>query len=238
MLPDTDIKADFCLKAKDDSMVNARILDSDIVFIRKQDIVDNGETAPLQERREGEMSLILGYANKTNAIIMSDGRAGGTVCPSEEYNKTRKINDNIILGFAGYKETSEHFLNCVHMELGERIKNCYIDEFLEVVKYGMDLDATKEHLCSSFIIIGKSRNGNMITSIAGDVTNYKVEKNIADSPRILTIGGTIEGEIINKIYYRNIKRASVPIVKCMTDTIKEVSTLDCSVNTNTFVVTI
>lgn len=184
------------------------------------------------------MSLILGYANKTNAIIMSDGRAGGTVCPSEGYDKTRKINDNIILGFAGFKESSEHFLNCVHMELGERIKNCYIDEFLEVVKYGMDLDATKEHLHSSFIIIGKTNVGNIITSIVGDVTNYKIEKKIADSPRILAIGGTIDGETINKIYYRNIKRTNIPIVKCMTDTIKEVSTLDCSVNTNTFAVTI
>lgn len=184
------------------------------------------------------MSLILGYANKTNAIIMSDGRAGGNVSPSETYDKTRKINANIILGFVGYKETSEHFLNCVHMELGEKIKDCYIDEFLEIVKYGMDLDATKEHLRSSFIIIGKTDTGNIITSIVGDVTNYKIEKKIADSPRILTIGGTIDGEIINKIYYRKIKRLNVPTVKCMTDTIKEVSTLDWSVNTNTFVVTI
>ena len=69
-------------------------------------------------------------------------------------------------------------------------------------------------------------------------TNYKIEKKIADSPRILAIGGTIDGEIINKLYYRKIKRLNVPIVKCMTDTIKELSTLDWSVNTNTFVVTI
>jgi len=39
------IHADFCLKAKGDSMVNARILDGDIVFIRKQDMVENGEIA-------------------------------------------------------------------------------------------------------------------------------------------------------------------------------------------------
>lgn len=45
MLPNTDIKADFCLKAKGNSMVNARILDGNIVFIRKQDIVNNGEIA-------------------------------------------------------------------------------------------------------------------------------------------------------------------------------------------------
>lgn len=184
------------------------------------------------------MSLILGYANKTNAIIMSDGRAGGTVCPSEEYNKTRKINDNIILGFAGFKESSEHFLNCTYMELGKRINNCYIDEFLEIVKYGMSLDSTKEHLHSSFIIIGRSISGCIMTSIVGDVTNYNIERNVVDRPRILTIGGTIDGKIINNIYCENIKKLSTPIAECMINTIKEVSDLDSSVNANTFAVMI
>lgn len=41
----TNIQADFCLKAKGDSMVNARIHDGDIIFIRKQSIVNNGEIA-------------------------------------------------------------------------------------------------------------------------------------------------------------------------------------------------
>lgn len=41
----TDIKADFCLIAKGDSMINARIMDGDIVFIKKQPMVENGEIA-------------------------------------------------------------------------------------------------------------------------------------------------------------------------------------------------
>ena len=45
ILAGSDIHADFCLRAKGDSMINARILDGDIVFIRKQDMVDNGEIA-------------------------------------------------------------------------------------------------------------------------------------------------------------------------------------------------
>lgn len=36
---------DFCLKIKGDSMMNARIYDGDIVYIRKQNDVDNGEIA-------------------------------------------------------------------------------------------------------------------------------------------------------------------------------------------------
>lgn len=41
----SNIHADFCLKANGDSMINARILDGDIVFIRKQEMVENGEIA-------------------------------------------------------------------------------------------------------------------------------------------------------------------------------------------------
>lgn len=38
----TDIVADFCVKARGDSMINARIYDGDIVFIRKTDEVEDG----------------------------------------------------------------------------------------------------------------------------------------------------------------------------------------------------
>lgn len=43
-LPD-NVSADFCLRCKGDSMINARIYDGDIVFIHKQPAVDNGDIA-------------------------------------------------------------------------------------------------------------------------------------------------------------------------------------------------
>lgn len=42
---DSEIKADFCLKAKGDSMINAGINEGDIVFIHEQPIVNPGEIA-------------------------------------------------------------------------------------------------------------------------------------------------------------------------------------------------
>lgn len=39
------IKADFALICKGDSMINARIFDGDVVYIRQQDTVENGEIA-------------------------------------------------------------------------------------------------------------------------------------------------------------------------------------------------
>lgn len=40
-----DIAGDFALTCKGDSMINARIFDGDIVYIRQQDTVENGEIA-------------------------------------------------------------------------------------------------------------------------------------------------------------------------------------------------
>lgn len=39
------VKADFCLRVQGDSMINARIFDGDIVFIKQQAEVENGEIA-------------------------------------------------------------------------------------------------------------------------------------------------------------------------------------------------
>lgn len=64
-----DIKADFCLIARGDSMTGARIHDGDIVFIRQQEMVNDGEIAAIliddeatlkrvyYDRDAGELSL-------------------------------------------------------------------------------------------------------------------------------------------------------------------------------------
>lgn len=70
----TNIKADFCLKAKGDSMVNARILDGDIVFIKKQDIVENGEIAAVIVNNDSEVTLkrFFYYAEKSMVILKAE----------------------------------------------------------------------------------------------------------------------------------------------------------------------
>ena len=41
----SDVRADFALRAHGDSMIGARIMDGDIVFIRRQPVVDDGQIA-------------------------------------------------------------------------------------------------------------------------------------------------------------------------------------------------
>lgn len=66
----TDIKADFCLIAKGDSMINARIHDGDVVFIRKQDIVENGEIAVVVVNNESEATLKRFYYYRDRATLI------------------------------------------------------------------------------------------------------------------------------------------------------------------------
>ena len=70
----TDIKADFCLIAKGDSMINARIHEGDIVFIRKQAIVDNGEIAAVITSDDNEATLkrFYHYPEKNMVILKAE----------------------------------------------------------------------------------------------------------------------------------------------------------------------
>lgn len=50
------VRADFALTCKGDSMINARIFDGDIVYIRRQDTVENGDIAAVLNG-DGEATL-------------------------------------------------------------------------------------------------------------------------------------------------------------------------------------
>lgn len=56
-VPD-DVSCDFTLLCKGDSMINARIFDGDVVFIRQQDMVDNGEIAAVLIENEATLKRV------------------------------------------------------------------------------------------------------------------------------------------------------------------------------------
>ena len=62
-----NIKADFCLRAKGDSMIGARIYDGDIVFIHKQEMVDDGEIAAVLIDDEATQKRV--YYDQENNVI-------------------------------------------------------------------------------------------------------------------------------------------------------------------------
>ena len=60
----TRIRCDFCLRAHGDSMVNARIHDGDIVFIRQQENVENGEIAAVLIDDEATLKRVFDSADR------------------------------------------------------------------------------------------------------------------------------------------------------------------------------
>lgn len=69
-LIDTDgsLDADFCLTAKGDSMINARIFDGDILFVKSQPAVNDGEIAVVLIEEEATVKRV--YYDKENNIII------------------------------------------------------------------------------------------------------------------------------------------------------------------------
>lgn len=65
-----DIRADFCLRCKGDSMINARINDGDIVFIRQQPDVRDGEIAAVLIEDEATLKRV--YHNKHGVTLVAE----------------------------------------------------------------------------------------------------------------------------------------------------------------------
>lgn len=87
------IDADFALTCKGDSMRNARILDGDIVFIRQQPDVENGEIAAVLI--DGEATLKRVYKQNNSLILHPENSAYSPIVISGE-----ELSDVRILGKA------------------------------------------------------------------------------------------------------------------------------------------
>lgn len=65
----TNVKADFCLRAQGDSMIEARIYDGDLIFVRKQESVDNGEIAVVLIGDEATLKRVYYYPDKQKLLL-------------------------------------------------------------------------------------------------------------------------------------------------------------------------
>jgi len=63
------LDADFCLKAHGDSMIGARIFDGDVVFIRSQSSVENGEIAAVILGDEATLKRVYYYPNEGKLVL-------------------------------------------------------------------------------------------------------------------------------------------------------------------------
>lgn len=93
---DSSVHADFALRCKGDSMINARIFDGDVVYIRKQSTVENGEIAAvLITGLETEATLKRVYISEDRIRLC----AANPMYEDKVFEK-EKMNDVVIIGKA------------------------------------------------------------------------------------------------------------------------------------------
>lgn len=90
-----DIKADFCLRCEGDSMINARINDGDIVFIKACPEVDNGQIAAVSIDNEVTLKRVYYYPEKNKLVLYPENPAYEPFVYTDE-----ELNDIRILGRA------------------------------------------------------------------------------------------------------------------------------------------
>ncbi len=87
---DARVDADFCLRAHGDSMIGARIHDGDIVLIRSQDSVDNGEIAAVIINDEATLKRVYFYPEDGKLILSPENpKYAPIVYVKEELNSIK-----------------------------------------------------------------------------------------------------------------------------------------------------
>lgn len=72
VVTDLDTDADFCLIAKGDSMKDARICNGDTVFIKKTDVVSNGEIAAVIINDEATLKRVYFYPESEKLVLIPE----------------------------------------------------------------------------------------------------------------------------------------------------------------------
>lgn len=86
---DSNIKADFCIRCKGKSMIGDGINDGDMVFIRKQDIVENGEIACVIVNDEATLKHV--YISDDNITLIASNPSVAPMVYGEHDAGTIKI---------------------------------------------------------------------------------------------------------------------------------------------------
>ncbi len=83
-----DIKADFALRCKGDSMIDARIMNGDIVYIRQQPTVENGEIAAVLIDEEATLKRVY-LSDNTVTLVACNSKYQPFVYTGEQLDQIR-----------------------------------------------------------------------------------------------------------------------------------------------------
>ena len=98
---DASLHADFALRARGDSMTGARIYDGDIVFIKKQEMVENGQIAAVVIEDEATLKRV--YIGGGNITLVAENPAYAPIVINETENKSVRILGRAVAFQSGIK---------------------------------------------------------------------------------------------------------------------------------------
>lgn len=192
------------------------------------------------------MSLILGIVFANRALIISDGRvkdAGTNLVVDEKFDKTRKINDNVILGFSGETKFSlwllGQFDNICNKDVfrlkAEHVANILCKIAQEGVNYRENLEEPK---ITNFqmIVAGKNSRGIMALYNFGVPTNLQIKECIPTAKTfvysVLSPGTKDIGSVFEKVIADNPGMELEDYINLL---FFKASELNDSINTNLFI---
>lgn len=96
-------KGTFALRCKGDSMINARILDGDIVYIHEQPQVENGEIAAVLIDNEATLKRVYYYPDKNMIILKAANPMYDDFVYSDKELNNIKILGKVVAFFSNVK---------------------------------------------------------------------------------------------------------------------------------------
>lgn len=194
------------------------------------------------------LSFVMGYVSTKMAAIASDGRCcytDGTI-KTEFYNKTRKINRNVILGYSGSTESCEKVLDALQPALEqvqmESDREAYVNEVATCIHRAIPLFNFPKGKNVQFIVSGISDEGTMQLYSFGNTNQTNLVPLTATNDKIQTAvlcppgegKGEIGKKIFNKHLINGLKSQNAFIEDIFKASISEMADLDQSVNENCF----
>ncbi len=185
------------------------------------------------------MSIVLGFATKAEAIIMSDGRVldnNTKEIISENCNKTHRINQNVILGHSGIKEINEHVIQNFYQIYGTRISTVNADEVTHIL---CDISKQLIHSLSQpfplqMIIAGIDENHNITLNAFSKSEEFQIRKMVPDSRSCSYMSLDPDSIAGKNIYSQFLANGNLTFREKMINCITYVSTIDPTVNSTIY----
>ena len=185
------------------------------------------------------MSIVLGFASETKAILMSDGRVLDNNTKhiiTENYPKVYHINDKVAIGYTGIKELGECLTNNLFLRFQSEIDLLNMDIVASALScIAKEIESSLEiQLPIQVLIAGIDFSGNMALSYFSKANNFEVQKYVttkddscyvALNPDSL-IGRDVAGEFLSDY--------TLPVRDRMKNCIEYVAKIDSTVNNNVF----